>query len=294
MNAALPNATVAAYQTLVDEQHLPDPDDHHVLAAAITGRATHLVTANLDDLPAAASPETWSSSRRTTSCSASRTRTWRRLSRSWRRRPPTSSDRPSRPSNFSRAFESWVLSSSQTGSSSRSDDGALGALVAGEAGRVLRDPSPAHGLGERKRPAVAGGPLRLQKCRSGLLDAEAGDGPGDDELLDLLGALEDVEDLGVAVPALDGVLAGVAVAAEDLDGPLGDPHGGAAGLELGLRALGVHVLAVAGEPGGTVARAGGRRRSRCIMSASMNAIDWFMMIGLPNALRSWAYSRAYS
>jgi len=28
-----------------------------------------------------------------------------------------------------------------------------------------------------------------------LLDAEAGDGPGDDELLDLLGALEDVEAL---------------------------------------------------------------------------------------------------
>src|SRR5687768_9331577 len=73
----------------------------------------------------------------------------------------------------------------------------------------------------------------------GLLDAEAGDGPGDDELLDLLGAFEDVHDLGVAVPALDGVLAGVAVAAEDLDGPLGDPHGGAAGVELGLAALGV-------------------------------------------------------
>src|SRR4051794_26078643 len=39
-----------------------------------------------------------------------------------------------------------------------------------------------------------------------LLHAEAGDGPGDDELLDLLGALEDVEDLRVAVPALDRVL----------------------------------------------------------------------------------------
>jgi hypothetical protein len=30
----------------------------------------------------------------------------------------------------------------------------------------------------------------------GLLDPEAGDGPADDELLDLLGAFEDVEDLG--------------------------------------------------------------------------------------------------
>ena len=30
------------------------------------------------------------------------------------------------------------------------------------------------------------------------------------------------------------------------------------------------------------------------MSASMKAIDWFMMIGLPNALRSLAYSSEYS
>ncbi len=31
-----------------------------------------------------------------------------------------------------------------------------------------------------------------------------------------------------------------------------------------------------------------------IMSDNMNAIAWFSMIALPNALRSWAYSRAYS
>ncbi|CAM5473598.1 hypothetical protein SBADM41S_08473 [Streptomyces badius] len=30
------------------------------------------------------------------------------------------------------------------------------------------------------------------------------------------------------------------------------------------------------------------------MSASAKAIDWFSMIGLPNASRSPAYSRAYS
>ena len=30
----------------------------------------------------------------------------------------------------------------------------------------------------------------------GLLDAQSGDGSGDDELLDLLGAFEDVVDLG--------------------------------------------------------------------------------------------------
>src|SRR4051794_31304751 len=45
-----------------------------------------------------------------------------------------------------------------------------------------------------------------------LLDPQAGDGPGDHQLLDLLGALEDVEDLGVTVPALDRILPHVAVA----------------------------------------------------------------------------------
>src|SRR4051812_35477428 len=85
-----------------------------------------------------------------------------------------------------------------------------------------------------------------------LFDAEAGDGSGDDELLDLLGAFVDVEDLGVAVHALDAVLPGVAVATQDLDGSLGGPHGDAAGLELRHGALGVDVLAVAAEPGGAV------------------------------------------
>src|SRR3954451_13549716 len=70
-------------------------------------------------------------------------------------------------------------------------------------------------------------------------DLVAGDGPADDEALDLAGALEDRVDLGVAVPALDRVLAGVAVAAEDLDGLLGDPDRGLTGVELGHRALAV-------------------------------------------------------
>src|SRR5687767_11899533 len=47
-------------------------------------------------------------------------------------------------------------------------------------------------------------------------DAVARDGARDDEPLDLRRALEDRVDLRVAVPALDRVLAGVAVAAEDL------------------------------------------------------------------------------
>ena len=63
-----------------------------------------------------------------------------------------------------------------------------------------------------------------------LLDAQSRNRPADDQLLDLLGAFEDVVDLGITVPALDRVLAGVAVAAEDLDGSFGHPRRGAAGL----------------------------------------------------------------
>src|SRR3546814_5973299 len=83
------------------------------------------------------------------------------------------------------------------------------------------------------------------------VDAALGDGPGDDALLELLGALADVHDLGVPVHALDVVLAGVAVTAEDLDRPLGDPRGDTAGLALGLAALGVlAATAVARQPRG--------------------------------------------
>ena len=61
--------------------------------------------------------------------------------------------------------------------------------------------------------------------RQGLFDLHARDRPGDDQALDLGGALEDRVDLGVAVHALDRVLPGVAIAAEDLDRPLGRPDG---------------------------------------------------------------------
>src|SRR5581483_6185828 len=93
---------------------------------------------------------------------------------------------------------------------------------------------------------------------SELANMQARDGARDHQLLDLLGALEEVVDLGVAVPALDGEVADVAVAAEDLDGPLGDPDRGAAGLELAHRAFGVLVaVAVAGQPQGPVAEQAG-------------------------------------
>src|SRR6201996_6276728 len=51
-----------------------------------------------------------------------------------------------------------------------------------------------------------------------LADVQPGDGPPDQHPLDLRRALEDREDLGVAMPAFDRVFARVAVATEDLDG----------------------------------------------------------------------------
>lgn len=52
MKAALPDADVTDYQALIPNLSLPDPDDRHVLAAAITGGAKAIVTWNLKDFPA--------------------------------------------------------------------------------------------------------------------------------------------------------------------------------------------------------------------------------------------------
>ena len=46
------DALVTGYEPLVKTIHLPDPNDRHVLAAAITGRADVIVTKNLKDFPA--------------------------------------------------------------------------------------------------------------------------------------------------------------------------------------------------------------------------------------------------
>lgn len=46
------NALVVGYEDLIPSLSLPDPDDRHVLAAAIRGRADIIVTMNLRNFPA--------------------------------------------------------------------------------------------------------------------------------------------------------------------------------------------------------------------------------------------------
>lgn len=49
---AVPNCLVTGYEPLIDGLTLPDPDDRHVLAAAIRCSAQIIVTSNLSDFPA--------------------------------------------------------------------------------------------------------------------------------------------------------------------------------------------------------------------------------------------------
>lgn len=52
MDRAIPDALVAGYEPLVAGLALPDPDDRHVLAAAIRCHASVIVTFNEKDFPA--------------------------------------------------------------------------------------------------------------------------------------------------------------------------------------------------------------------------------------------------
>ncbi|GLY54711.1 hypothetical protein Lesp01_83660 [Lentzea sp. NBRC 102530] len=52
MLTSLRDCLVTGYERLVPALELPDPDDRHVLAAAIRARAQVIVTDNLKDFPA--------------------------------------------------------------------------------------------------------------------------------------------------------------------------------------------------------------------------------------------------
>lgn len=54
MEGHVDDATVSGYEALIPSLSLPDADDHHVLAAAIHGGASIIVTSNVRDFPAAA------------------------------------------------------------------------------------------------------------------------------------------------------------------------------------------------------------------------------------------------
>jgi len=52
MNEAVRDCLVTGYEVLIDSLGLPDPDDRHVLAAAVRAGAQVIVTCNLKDFPA--------------------------------------------------------------------------------------------------------------------------------------------------------------------------------------------------------------------------------------------------
>jgi predicted nucleic acid-binding protein len=53
MNEAIDDCRITNYEYLVESLTLPDPNDRHVLAAAIVGHADAIVTFNLKDFPEA-------------------------------------------------------------------------------------------------------------------------------------------------------------------------------------------------------------------------------------------------
>jgi len=53
MNTAIKDSVIENFEPLIDTLTLPDPNDRHVLAAAIASQATAIITFNTKDVPGA-------------------------------------------------------------------------------------------------------------------------------------------------------------------------------------------------------------------------------------------------
>ena len=51
LNASVPDCLATNYEKLANSIELPDPDDRHMVAAAIVGHADVIVTFNTKDFP---------------------------------------------------------------------------------------------------------------------------------------------------------------------------------------------------------------------------------------------------
>jgi hypothetical protein len=99
MDETFEDARVDGWENLEQTVTLPDPDDRHVVAAAMCGRADAIVTANIRDYPPTSSiPYTSRSSIPTTSSSTNSTSPLGSSSTSYESKPPTPGNLPSRPS----------------------------------------------------------------------------------------------------------------------------------------------------------------------------------------------------
>ncbi len=53
MDQAIPDSLISGYERFIPNIELPDPDDRHVVAAALVGHADAIVTFNIKDFPGA-------------------------------------------------------------------------------------------------------------------------------------------------------------------------------------------------------------------------------------------------
>ncbi|MCY3832639.1 MAG: PIN domain-containing protein [Chloroflexi bacterium] len=51
MNQSFPNASISGFENYIQRLNLPDPKDHHVLAAAVVGKCDLLITRNVRHFP---------------------------------------------------------------------------------------------------------------------------------------------------------------------------------------------------------------------------------------------------